>query len=73
MVSEELRRIASVIPVDRLLIETDAPYLAPQPKRGKRNEPALLIFTAETLASIKKIPLEELAYATFENAWKLFK
>jgi len=70
--NEELRRIASFIPVDRLLIETDAPYLAPQPKRGKRNEPAFLTYTAETLAVIKKVAFEEITQASFDNAWNLF-
>ncbi|GAG27878.1 unnamed protein product, partial [marine sediment metagenome] len=60
-------------PLDRLLLETDAPFLAPVPKRGKRNEPAFLIHTAEKIASLRNLPLEEVAMQTTLNARKLFK
>lgn len=70
--NESLREVAASVPLDRLLIETDAPYLAPQPKRGKRNEPAYVTMTAECLADARSISIEELAAATTSNAAKLF-
>jgi TatD DNase family protein len=70
--SEELREAARMVPLDRLLIETDAPYLAPTPFRGKRNEPAYLIETAKCLAEARGISLEKLAAATRANASALF-
>jgi TatD DNase family protein len=60
------------VPLERLLVETDAPYLAPVPKRGKRNEPAFLVHTAEKLAEIKGVALDELARATTWNFHRLF-
>lgn len=59
-------------PLDRLLLETDGPYLAPEPRRGRRNEPALLLFTAARVAELKEVTLAELAAATTANAEKLF-
>jgi TatD DNase family protein len=70
--SDELRAIAADAPLDRLLIETDAPYLAPVPHRGKRNEPAYVQHTAEGLAKLKGVSFEELAAATSRNANRLF-
>ena len=70
--SEELRAIAADAPLDRLLVETDAPYLAPMPYRGKRNEPAYVRETAKVLASVKGVTLEEVAAATSRNAERLF-
>lgn len=70
--SDELRAIAAAAPLDRLLVETDAPYLAPVPHRGKRNEPAFTRFTAEVLASVKGVSLAEIAGATTRNAERLF-
>ncbi|MFP3895598.1 MAG: TatD family hydrolase [Anaerolineales bacterium] len=60
------------IPLNRLLLETDCPYLAPVPRRGRRNEPAYLCHVAEKLAQVLGIPLEELARHTWENACRLF-
>ncbi|MGQ9513351.1 TatD family hydrolase [Thermodesulfitimonas sp.] len=60
------------MPLERLLLETDAPYLPPVPHRGKRNEPAYLIYTAQKVAAIRGISLEELAAATTANAVRLF-
>lgn len=71
--SEQLKEVAKMVPLNQLLIETDAPYLAPQSKRGKQNEPAFIKETAEVIASIKGIGVEEIARATFENAKTLFK
>ena len=70
--AEELRAIARDIPLDRLLIETDAPYLAPVPVRGKRNEPAFVVHTAAKLAELKGISVAELARVTSENFFRLF-
>ncbi len=70
--AEELRAIAGDIPMDRLLVETDAPYLAPVPNRGKRNEPAFVAHTAETVAKVKGVSLEALATATTDNFFNLF-
>lgn len=71
--SEELRETARLVPLDRLLIETDSPYLAPMPYRGKRNEPAYLVETAKCLAEARGVPIEELAAATRANAETLFR
>ena len=71
--SEDLRAVAKQVPLDQLLIETDAPYLAPQPMRGKRNEPSFLPETAKVIAEVKGISLEELAAATSRNARTLFR
>lgn len=67
-----LREVASAVPLDRLLVETDAPYLAPVPHRGKRNEPAYVVHVAETIARIKGIGLEDVARASRENFFRLF-
>jgi TatD DNase family protein len=71
--SDALREIAKAVPLDRLLIETDAPYLAPEPYRGKINEPAFVVHTAKALAEIKGVSAEELAAATTENFFRLFR
>jgi TatD DNase family protein len=70
--SEELRQIFAEVPLERLLIETDSPYLAPMPYRGKRNEPAYVVNTAKVLADIKKVSLEKMAEITTENFLRLF-
>lgn len=61
------------LPLDRIVLETDAPYLAPVPCRGKRNEPAFLVHTAQRLAEILQMPLEEFGAITTQNAKALFK
>ncbi len=70
--AEELRNIIKMLPVERILLETDAPFLAPIPYRGQRNEPALMIHTAQLVADLKEIPLEELATVTTSNFFTLF-
>lgn len=71
--SEELREIARDLPADRLLVETDAPYLAPQPRRGKRNEPAYTAMTAAVLAETRRVSESEIARQTTENFFRLFR
>jgi TatD DNase family protein len=70
--ADELRNTLKDVPLDRLLIETDAPYLAPQGKRGKRNEPAFIVLTAQMLAELKGVSFDALAQATTENFFRLF-
>jgi len=70
--AEELRKVVEYIPIGSLLVETDAPYLAPQPHRGKRNEPAYVVHTAAKVAEIKGLSPREVEYATSENAKSLF-
>jgi TatD DNase family protein len=71
--SVELREIARDLPADRLLVETDAPYLAPVPFRGKRNEPAYVAHTAKVLAEVRHLEPEALAALTTENLRRLFR
>ncbi|MCQ6276705.1 TatD family hydrolase [Bacillus sp. V3B] len=66
------KEVAKEIPLDKLLIETDCPYLAPHPYRGKRNEPAYVKLVAEQIAELKEISLDEVAKKTTENAKKIF-
>jgi TatD DNase family protein len=70
--SGELRAIAAALPADRILVETDAPYLAPGPFRGKRNEPAYVVETAKVLAEARGAGLEEIARTTTDNFFRLF-
>jgi TatD DNase family protein len=70
--SLELQNVAKMVPLDKLLIETDTPFLAPQSRRGKPNEPAYMLETALLIANLKKIPLEDVQKATAENANRLF-
>lgn len=71
--SIELQEIAKWVPLDKLLVETDAPYLAPRAHRGKQNEPAFLVETARFIADLRNIPYEDFAAATSSNAEKLFR
>lgn len=71
--AEELRQIARMLPLDRILIETDCPYLAPVPHRGQRNEPAFVRVTAERLAELRDVTLAEIADATAANFRRLFR
>ena len=70
--SQNLRDIAAELPADRILLETDAPYLAPGPYRGKRNEPAYVVETAKVLAQARGVSPEEIARQTTENFFRLF-
>ncbi|HBM91233.1 MAG TPA: LuxR family transcriptional regulator [Rhodospirillaceae bacterium] len=71
--SDNVRDIAQDIALDRLLVETDAPYLAPEPFRGKKCEPAYVVHTAKCLADVKGLPIDMLEKATTENFFRLFK
>lgn len=70
--ADDLREVARIVPEDRLLIETDSPYLAPIPHRGRKNEPAYLPCVAETLAEVRRCSRERVAEVTFQNAARLF-
>jgi TatD DNase family protein len=70
--AEELRDVAKEVPLDRLLIETDCPFLAPIPHRGKRNEPAFVVEVAKCIAELRGLELEELASVTTANFTRLF-
>lgn len=69
----EVRESAKVVPLDKMLIETDAPYLAPMPHRGKRNEPGYVRYVAEELARVRGMSFEEVAKITTDNANKIFR
>ena len=71
--SNDIRSVFEKVPEDRLLVETDAPYLAPVPVRGRRNESSFIVHTVEKLAQIKNIPFEKLAQITSDNFYKLFR
>ena len=68
----KLPEIVQAVPLDRLLVETDAPYLAPVPMRGKQNEPAYVLYVAEKVAELRGISLEEVAHQTTTNAFELY-
>jgi TatD DNase family protein len=71
--AQNLRDIAKALPLEKMLIETDSPYLAPQAYRGKRNEPAYVAEVARTLASVRDLSPDEVAAATSENFRRLFR
>ena len=68
----DLREVAKKVPLERMLIETDSPYLAPVPYRGKTNEPGLVKYVAEEIARQRNQPLERIASATSDNFFRLF-
>ncbi len=71
--ADQIRASAAIVPTERLLIETDCPFLAPTPKRGQRNEPAYVSYVAEQLAKVRGVSLSSLAAQTTENACRLFQ
>ncbi len=70
--SQSIRDIAAELPADRIMVETDAPYLAPGKFRGKRNEPSFVVETAKVLAETRGVTLDEIAQQTTENFFRLF-
>jgi TatD DNase family protein len=70
--ADGLRDIVAKLPLNRILVETDAPFLAPQPRRGKRNEPSYVTFVAEQIALLHDLSIEELSKITTANAHRLF-
>ncbi len=70
--ANKLLDVARLVPIDRLLIETDSPYLAPVPERGKRNEPAMVAYVARKIAEIRGVSEEEIRRATYENGRRFF-
>ena len=71
--AQDLRDIAAYVPLEHMLIETDSPYLAPVPYRGKTNTPAYVVHVAEQIAAVKNLPLTEVAQATTHNFRQLFR
>ncbi len=71
--AKELHEVAKKVPLERMLIETDGPFLAPAPYRGKRNEPAYLPFTANSIAKLREVTIDKIAFHTTKNAEELFK
>lgn len=70
--AEQIRAAAAVVPLDRLLVETDCPFMAPEPNRGKTNEPAWVVYAAARLAQVHGLPAEDIARATMDNAMRVF-
>ena len=70
--AEKIQDVVRQVPLERLLVETDAPYLTPQPHRGKRNEPAYVVYTARKVAEVKGLPFAAVAAATSQNARAVF-
>ena len=68
----KLTEVAKNLPLDRILVETDCPYMAPVPMRGQRNEPAFVVYTAQKVADIREMPVEALSEAALENGCRLF-
>lgn len=71
--ARQLPEAVKAVPLNQLLVETDSPYLAPEPKRGTRNDPTNVLYTAAKIADILNLPLEEAARITFENAKRVYK
>ena len=71
--SEHVQEAAHIVPLDRLLVETDSPYLAPAPHRGKRNEPAWVVRVAEAVAAIRNVTLQEFSALVTRNYRELFR
>jgi TatD DNase family protein len=71
--AKDLKEVAKRVPLDRLLIETDSPYLAPVPHRGRTNEPGWVVHVAEEIARLRDEPLERIEQATTDNFFRLFR
>jgi TatD DNase family protein len=71
--AKDLKEVARRVPLERMLVETDSPYLAPVPHRGKPNQPAFVKHVAEEIASLRGVTLDEVARATTENFFRLFR
>ena len=71
--SKNASEIIKMVPNNRILIETDSPYLSPEPLRGKRNDPRNVKYMAKKIAEVKEIPLEEIAKITYQNAEDIFE
>lgn len=71
--ARKTKEVAARIPLERLLIETDCPYLTPEPLRGKPNEPANVVYVAQTIAQLRRKPVEEIAYLTSRNAAEVYR
>lgn len=71
--AKTIKKVAKEVPLDRLLIETDCPYMTPVPYRGKRNEPAYVTYVAQTIAELRNITVEEVVEATWQNACRLYR
>jgi TatD DNase family protein len=71
--AKDLKEVAKRVPLDRMLVETDSPYLAPVPHRGKSNQPAFVKHVAEEIASLRGISLDEVARVTTQNFFRLFR
>ena len=70
--SKNASEIIELVPQDKILIETDSPYLSPEPHRGKRNDPRNVRYIAQKIAEVKQIPIEEIAKLTYENTCRIF-
>ncbi len=70
--THELREVAKIVPLNKILVETDAPYLTPDPYRGKKNYPKFIMYTVKKIAELKNMPVEEMIRITNKNARKLF-
>ena len=73
IITDSLKEVAKIVPIDRLLLETDSPYMAPTPFRGKINQPAYLKFVAEEIAKLKQIPFDEVVENTTNNAKRILR
>ena len=70
---KKMKEVVEAVPLERILLETDSPYLAPEPNRGKRNSSLNLPYIAQKIAEIKGMPYDDIVNATFENARKAYK
>ena len=71
--ARRVQEIAAQVPLDRLLIETDAPYLTPEPLRGKRNESSYVFYVCQKIAELRRMKWQDLAQATYENGLRVFR